>query len=296
MTPHYAGIDAGGTSFKCLLASGPKALLAEAAIPVTTPNATLTACADFFREAEAQHGRARALGLACFGPIDCKPDSPHYGTITSTPKPGWRNTAIVAFFEAQLGLPIGFDTDVNAALLAETQWGAAEGEQNALYATVGTGIGMGAMVASQRLHGELHPEVGHMRVARLEGDAFAGICPYHSDCLEGLASGPALTARAGQPLETLANDHPVWDTAAYYLGSLCWNAAVHYAPAKIILGGGVMQRQHLLAPIRRVYQSLNNGYLTTTPDHAIVLAGLGPRAGALGAIALAQTASTQKHA
>lgn len=288
--PLYAGIDAGGTEFKCILGSGPGQILAQTRIPVTYPDATLAACANFLRAAMVEHGVAAAMGVASFGPVDLRPDSPTYGYITSTPKPHWADTNIAGYFRETLALPVHFDTDVNGALLAEQRWGAAAGLHSAVYVTVGTGIGAGVMIEGKLVHGAMHPEAGHMLVARYPDDPFSGSCPYHGGCLEGLASGPALAQRWQQNPETLAENHPAWELEAHYLATLCVNLALVYSPQKIILGGGVMQRVNLLSLVRQSYLAQINGYLgdqSQSIGEFIVGAALGEIAGALGSLALA---------
>jgi fructokinase len=290
--PLYAGIDAGGTEFKCVLGEGPERVLVQDRIAVAEPEATLAACAAFFRRAMAEQGAASALGIASFGPLDLRPDSPGFGRIASTPKPLWSGTDLVGYFREQLGLPIRLDTDVNGALLAEQRWGAAAGLHSAVYVTVGTGIGAGAMIDGRLLHGAMHPEAGHMRLAKYENDPFSGVCPYHGACLEGLASGPALAQRWQQNPKALPEHHPAWALEAHYLAAMCVNLALLYSPQRIILGGGVMQRVHLFPLIRRAYLAQINGYLGDQSDTVadfIVPAALGDMAGALGAIALAQS-------
>ncbi len=285
----YGGIDAGGTDFKCVVGAGPHSIIAEARIPVTTPPQTLAACGEFFRATQASHGPLVKLGIGSFGPVDLTPDSATYGFITSTPKPGWRNTDVLGYFRRCLGLPTAFDTDVNAALLGEARWGAARQVNNAVYVTIGTGIGAGAMVDGRLLHGRMHPEAGHMLIPAGEADDFAGVCPFHGRCLEGMASGPALARRVGEDPAGLPDEHPVWRLQAYYLAAMCMNYALHYSPERIILGGGVMQRKHLLHQVHLHYNQLMNGYLGDQPSGSalIVPAELGSRAGALGALALA---------
>lgn len=289
---HYAGIDAGGTEFKCIVAGGPDEVLAHQKIPVTYPEATLEACRDFFLRAQAEHGNFAALGIASFGPVDLRLDSPTYGFITSTPKPHWVDTDLVGYFHQALGLPISFDTDVNGALLAEQRWGAAQGLHSAVYVTIGTGIGAGVMVDGNLLHGAMHPEAGHMLVPRYPGDPFPGACPYHGGCLEGLAAGPALQQRWQQNPKTLPDGHTAWELQAHYLAMMCVNLALTYSPQRIILGGGVMERAELLPMVRRAYLAQINGYLgdqKAVMESFITAPGLGGMAGALGAIALAQS-------
>lgn len=287
----YAGIDAGGTEFKCVAATGPEQIIAHAKIPVTYPDATLAACRNFFIRAREEHGDFAAMGIASFGPVDLRPESSTYGYITSTPKPYWRDTDIVGYFRRELDLTIRFDTDVNGALLAEQRWGAAQGLHSAMYVTIGTGVGAGVMVDGRLLHGAMHPEAGHMLIARHPADPFPGSCPFHEGCLEGLASGPALAQRWQQNPEALSDAHSAWELQAHYLAVMCVNLSLVYSPQRIILGGGVMNRTTLLPLVQRAYLALMNSYLGDQQhsiESFIVTPTLGGMAGALGAIALAQ--------
>ncbi len=290
-----AGLDAGGTAFKCIVANtggqGEQAeVLAEHKVPVTTPEQTIAACTVFFNHAQAQFGPLAAMGIGSFGPVNLTQGHPQFGHITSTPKPGWANTPILECFNKTLSPTpkFGFDTDVNAALMGEVCWGAAQGCNHAVYITIGTGIGVGAMVDGLVLHGAMHPEVGHMRVPKLANDTFTGICPFHGDCLEGLVAGPALAKRLGAPAETAPSSHAVWTVFTHYIGVLCANLALTYSPERIILGGGVSSRQELIPRINHGMNQQLNGYLSQPPQ--IVAAGLGTRAGAFGAVALAMNA------
>jgi fructokinase len=249
--------------------------------PTTQPDETIARAVEFFRA----HPEIAAIGIASFGPIDPNLESPTFGYITSTPKPGWRNCDFAGAIRRALGVPVAFDTDVNAAALAEHRWGAARGLANFIYVTVGTGIGGGAMLDGRLLHGRLHPEMGHVRIPhdRLR-DPFAGNCPYHGDCLEGLAAGPAIEARWGQPGNLLPDGHAAWNLEGEYLALGILNWTVTLAPQRIILGGGIMQRRELLPKIPVRLAELLNGYMDP-PD--LVLPELGTRAGVLGAIALA---------
>lgn len=292
--PLYAGIDAGGTAFKCILGSGPDHILAEHAVPVSAPEPTLAQCQEFFSKQAAIHGQPLSLGLASFGPVDLDKHSPSYGHITSTPKPYWQNTDIVGYFAAALDIPIAFDTDVNGALLGEHQWGAARGLHSAVYVTVGTGIGAGVMIDGRLVHGAMHAEAGHMLLPKQLDDNFSGICPFHGACLEGLASGPAIAERWLKKPEKLPQNHPAWQLEAHYLAVMCVNIALLYSPQTIILGGGVMQQPQLLTHIRNSYLAQINSYLgdqTGGMESFIQAPLLGSRAGALGALALAQTAA-----
>ena len=282
--PRYWGIEAGGSKFVCASGSGPEdAEFSE--FPTTTPEETIGHIVDFFRSVEP----AAAIGIASFGPIDPNPQSPTYGYITSTPKLAWRNFDFAGAVQRALGKPIAFDTDVNAAALAESRWGAAQGLHSFLYVTVGTGLGGGALVDGRLLHGRLHPEMGHILVPHdRERDPFAGNCPYHGDCLEGLASGPAIEARWGQPAHRLPDGHAAWDLEAEYLALGIVNWACTLSPQRVIMGGGVMQRQQLFPKVRSRVAELVKGYLEP-PE--IVPALLGRRAGVLGALVLAAGAS-----
>ncbi|HEY7709729.1 MAG TPA: ROK family protein, partial [Candidatus Entotheonella sp.] len=237
--------------------------------------------------------RLAGLGIGSFGPLDLQPASPTFGWITSTPKPGWAPTDLVGTLRQALAVPIALDTDVNAAAFGECHWGAAQGLDTFLYITVGTGLGGGAMVNGQLLHGLLHPEMGHLRIPHdWQADAFAGTCPYHGDCLEGLAAGPALAARWGQASETLPDDHPAWALEAHYLALGLVGFICTLMPQRMIMGGGVMQRSQLFPLIQREVQQLLNGYIQTPAlashiESYIVPPALGERAGVLGAIALA---------
>ena len=216
MSRLLGGIEAGGTKFVCALGRGPAELLAEARFPTTTPGETIARAIEFFRQAAGDEMPA-AVGIGSFGPIDADPESPTFGHITSTPKPGWAHTDLAGAVARALDVPVGFDTDVNAAALAEHRWGAARGLDTFAYLTVGTGIGGGAMVGGHLVHGLVHPEMGHLLIARREDDDFPGVCPFHGGCLEGMASGPALEKRWGHAAEMLPDDHPAWDLEAHYL-------------------------------------------------------------------------------
>ncbi len=293
----FGGIEAGGTKFVCAVGDGPETLREVRRFPTTTPQETLGRAIAYFREIQAGGDMLRAVGVAAFGPVDPRPGSPTFGHITSTPKPGWANTDVVGELRAALNVPVGFDTDVNGAVLGEHRWGTAQGLDTVVYFTVGTGIGGGALVAGKLLHGMMHPEMGHLRIPHdREADPFPGICPYHGDCLEGLASGPAIEARWQQRGETLPPDHPAWDLEARYLALGVVNVILTLSPQRVILGGGVMQAM-LFPRVRREVRALLNGYiavpaLTEGLDRYIVPPGLGDRAGVLGAIALAQHAAT----
>ena len=292
----WGGIEAGGTKFVCAVASGPDAILAETRFPTTTPGETIGRATAFFREQRAAHGALEAIGIASFGPVDPNPASPTFGHITTTPKPGWAQCNFAGRVRDELNVPVGFDTDVNGAALAEGRWGAAQGLDTFVYLTVGTGIGGGAMVAGRLVHGMLHPEMGHVHVPHdLARDPYPGRCPYHKDCLEGLACGPAIEERWGQRAEELRSDHPAWALEADYLAYGLVSQIYILSPQRIILGGGVMEQRRLFPMIRERVVTILNAYvqsplLLERLDEYIVPPALGGRAGVLGAIALAQQA------
>jgi fructokinase len=284
----YGGIEAGGTKFVCTVGETPRALQASASIPTTTPKATLDQVIAFFRS----HPIC-GLGLAAFGPIDLDRASPTYGHILSTPKLAWRGCAIVPILQTALGVPVAVDTDVNAAALAEATYGAGRGCDPVVYLTVGTGIGGGAVVHGRPLHGLMHPEMGHMLLARVPGDTGPSGCPFHEDCLEGLVSGHAIGLRFGAP-ETLPPEHEAWRLEAIYLGQALATIITVLSPQRLIIGGGVMHQPRLLPHIRAACEQALHGYvprLKTLSDWEsyIVAPALGDEAGVIGALHLAQS-------
>lgn len=288
----YAGIEAGGTKVVCAVGTGPDDLADPMSVPTTTPDATLTAVVDYVRA----HPDVTAVGVASFGPVDLREGSPDYGTITSTPKPGWRGTNVVGRLRSAVDLPVGFDTDVNGAALGEHRWGAARGLDTFVYVTVGTGIGAGGMAGGQLLHGALHPEMGHLDVRRHPDDRHPGSCPFHGDCLEGLASGPALAARWGRPATALGADlQRAVGMEAHYLAQLVLAVTYVLSPQRVVVGGGVAALPGLLAATRERVAARLAGYLDSAevraPDSYVVAPALGDRSGVLGAIALAERAA-----
>jgi fructokinase len=284
----YGSIEAGGTKFVLAVGTAPLDIRKKAVFPTTTPRETLGQTVDFFRSAEAELGPLSALGLACFGPVDLRKNSPAYGSITSTPKPGWRNTDILGILKTNFSSPMGFDTDVNGAALGEARWGAARKHSSVLYLTVGTGIGGGALVDGRPLHGLVHPEIGHIRVPHdPRHDNFPGCCIFHGDCLEGLAAGPAIQKRWGRPAEDLTGRPEVWDLEAGYLAAGIVNCILTLSPEIVILGGGVMNAPGLLSLVREKVRSLLGGYIDSP---GIVPPGLGPEAGIAGGFVLAENA------
>jgi fructokinase len=295
----FGGIEAGGTKFVCAVGTGPEDLRAQTQFPTTTPVETIGRAIDFLRQHEGAEPLA-AVGIASFGPVDPNPKSPTYGYITSTPKAGWSNTDFLGEVRKAFGVPVGFDTDVNGAALGEHHWGAAHGLDTFIYLTVGTGLGGGALANGRPVHGLVHPEMGHLRIPHdWDADPFPGVCPYHGDCLEGLATGPALEKRWGRRAETLPPEHPAWNLEAHYLALALVNYILVLSPQRIILGGGVMKQRQLFPLIRNEVLALLNGYVQTPVileqvDQYIVPPALGGEAGVLGAIALAQNVLGQE--
>jgi fructokinase len=289
----YGGVEAGGTKFVCAVGAGPDELHAHVQFPTTTPAETIARTIEFFSPYRDQ---LNSIGIASFGPVDPDPASVTYGFITDTPKPGWAQTDFGGAVGRALELPVTFDTDVNGAALGEHRWGAAQGLDTFIYLTIGTGLGGGGMANGRSMHGLIHPEMGHVRVPHdWEADPFPGSCPYHGDCLEGLAAGPALEQRWGKPGEMLPPDHPAWALEARYLALGLVNFIVVLSPQRVIMGGGVMKQAQLFPLVRREVQALLNGYIQAPAllegiDDYIVPPALGGRAGVLGAIALAQRA------
>lgn len=297
MSPLYGGIEAGGTKFVCAVGTGPDDIRAEVRFPTTSPAETIQKAISFFNEQQKQqHRPLTAIGIAAFGPLDPNRASATFGFITSTPKPGWQNADLAGEIRRAMRLPVGFDTDVNGAALAEGRWGAAHGLDTFLYLTIGTGIGGGGMVGGKLMHGLIHPEMGHIRLPHdRQLDPFEGACPYHGDCLEGLAAGPALEKRWGVRAETLAPEHPAWELEAQYLGLALSNFICTLSPQRIILGGGVMSQPHLFPLVRARTVELLNGYVQSPQilqnvAEYIVPPALGAQAGVLGAFALAKAA------
>jgi fructokinase len=290
----YGGIEAGGTKWICGIGEGAAEVLVTETFPTTTPEETISRAARFFRKGRVLDG----LGVGSFGPIDVRRTSPTWGHITTTPKPGWAHTNLVGTLRAALEIPVAFDTDVNAAALAEWRWGAAAGLETFCYITVGTGIGGGGIVNGRLLHGLLHPEVGHMRIPHdRTRDPFDGVCPYHGDCFEGLASGEAIRQRWGRPGQELSADAAVWELESEYLALGLMNVICTLSPQRIVLGGGVPKEPTLLPLVRRRLQELLAGYFNAPElmwpdaiDRYVVPPALGDRAGVLGAIELARTA------
>ncbi len=293
-------IEAGGTKFVCGLLDADcsdfakPTLLARRSVPTTTPAETLQAAAAFLAEAAREQGVGEldSVGIGSFGPVDLRSSSPTWGFITATPKPGWRDTEVAGYFRERLGVPVAFDTDVNAAAYGEYLWGAAKGLKDFVYITVGTGIGGGVFSNGGLVHGLGHPELGHIKMQREAGDDFAGLCPFHRDCLEGMASGPAIGARWNARAEELGTDHVAWELEARYLAKAFAAYTFVLSPERIVLGGGVGLRPGLAERIAALVGEELGGYIPALADGArleryIARPLLGADAGLFGAAALA---------
>ncbi len=293
MSVLYGGIEAGGTKFVCALGSGPDDLQDEVRFATTTPEETIGRAIEYFQQQNAKEPLS-ALGIGSFGPVDLQRDSATYGYITTTPKQGWLNTDFAGVLKKAFNIPIGFDTDVNAAALGEYCWGAAKGLTDFIYLTIGTGIGGGGMINGRLMRGLIHPEMGHVRIPHdIKLDPYPGKCPFHKDCFEGLAAGPALQERWGVRAQDLEPDHQAWDLEAGYIALALVNYICTLSPQRIIIGGGVLEQKQMLGLVRdKVKKELNNYVqakeITDRIEDYIVLPGLGNRAGILGAIALAK--------
>lgn len=289
----YGGIEAGGTKFMCMVGTGPTDIVAERRFPTTTPDETIRNAVSFFAPYRA-NGELAAIGIASFGPVDLNPKSSTWGYITTTPKPHWSEVDLCGPVQRALGLPTAFDTDVNAAAFGEHFWLPDKASLDPfLYVTVGTGVGVGIVMHGAPLHGLLHPEAGHFIMPHDKNlDPFVGVCPYHSDCLEGLASGPSMRTRWHQNPEDLPTGHPGWELEAEYLAVALTNLTYAYSPSRIILGGGVSQHPGLHDAVREKVRGLLRGYVRSPMldeciNEYIQAPALAHRSGCLGAIALA---------
>lgn len=292
---YFGGIEAGGTKFVCVISSGPDNILKEERFATVSPDETISKVIEFFENSSYELKiKIKSLGIGSFGPINLDKSSSKYGYITTTPKPGWQNVDIVGPLKDKLQIPIAFDTDVNAAAIGEGKWGAGIGIDNYLYFTIGTGIGGGAIINGLPLHGLIHPEMGHILLSRNNLlDQYKGKCPFHQNCFEGLASGPAINERWGKPAFQLPPDHKAWILEADYIAQAMSNFICTFSPQKIILGGGVMQQKHLFSTVRSKTLEYLNGYVQSTQildniENYIVPPALGNRSGMLGAIAMAK--------
>ncbi len=288
-----AGIEAGGTKVVCAVGTGPEDVLDTVVVPTTDPDRTLAAVREFVT-APRPGVVVDRIGIASFGPLDLRPDSPGYGRITKTPKPGWAGTDLLGAVASWSDATTALDTDVNGAALGEYRWGAGRDAGSLVYLTVGTGIGGGAVTGGRVLGGHLHPEMGHLHVQRHPDDDFPGSCPFHQGCLEGMASGPAIRARTGRPAHDLGElSGPVMELEAWYLAQLVATVALVVAPERVVLGGGVLGLAGLLDRVRLAVLERLAGALDGTPvaedvERYVVAPELGSMSGVLGAIALSQ--------
>jgi fructokinase len=296
----FGGIESGGTKFVCMVGCGPENVLAEVRFPTTNPKETIHTALDFFAP-YARSSELVAVGIGSFGPLDLNPDSPTYGYITTTPKAGWEHVDLCGEIRRGLHVPVAFDTDVNAAAYGEQTW---VPENRSLdpfvYVTVGTGIGVGVIINGAPLHGLIHTEAGHSPIPHDRSrDPFPGVCPYHGDCLEGLASGYSMQVRWGQPPECLPDAHPGWDLEVEYVALALLNLIYAYSPRRIVLGGGVSQYPGFHQAVRSKVKQLNQGYMRSSMlaegiEAYILPPALGNRSGALGAIAMAIELAEEK--
>jgi len=297
MSKLYGGIEAGGTKFVCAIGTDPDNLREVVRFPTTSPEETFGQVIDYFQKQAAHGNKIESLGIASFGPVDVNPDSKTFGFITSTPKAGWRHSNFLGVMKNALQIPVAFDTDVNVSALGEQTWGAAKGLETFLYLTIGTGIGGGGFVNGKMMHGLVHPEVGHIRIPHnFQKDPYPGCCPFHGDCFEGLASGPAIKNRWGVAGNELPNDHPAWLLQAQYLAYALVNLICVLSPRKILLGGGVMDQEVLFPLVRAKVKQFLNNYVEAEAVHSqidqyIIPPALGNQAGVLGAIAMARRIS-----
>jgi fructokinase len=286
----FGAIEAGGTKFVCAIGDATGTLLEESRIDTRDPTSTLGQVVEYLTAAQARHGTLRAIGVGAFGPVDVRPNSSRFGCMLATPKPGWSQADLLAPLRSAFNVPLSLDTDVNAAAVGEWRWGAGRGLDSVAYVTIGTGIGAGVLHHGQAVRGLLHPEIGHVHAARHPADReFAGVCPFHGDCFEGLISGPAIVARTGRVMADAAPGDPVWELAAEYLGQLSALLVLTHCPERIIFGGGAMQPR-LLVPMGERMRARLRGYPLLSEherEDFIVLPGLGPQSGVKGALALA---------
>ncbi|MBQ4088452.1 MAG: ROK family protein [Clostridia bacterium] len=284
-------LEAGGTKMVCVIGDENGNIFERVSFPTKLPHETMPAMIDFFKSRGIE-----ALGIGSFGPLCLDKKSPEYGNITTTPKLDWRNYPLTSEFAKELGVPVGIDTDVNAAALGEAMFGAGKGCDTVVYYTIGTGVGGGVLAEGRLHHGMIHPEMGHMMIRPHEADpAPKGFCPYHASCLEGMAAGPAIEKRWGVSAKDLPEDHIAWDVEAEYLAQMCVNTILMFSPGRIILGGGVMHQQHLFPKVRKRTLELLGGYVAAPAiiehiDEYIVSPGLGDNAGAVGSLMLAKEA------
>lgn len=291
----YGALEAGGTKMVCAIGGEDGSIIRRVSIPTRTPEKTMPEMIAFF-----ENSGICALGIGCFGPIDLNKKSPTYGYITSTPKLAWQNYDVVGAFQKALAVPVGFDTDVNAAALGEATFGCTRDVDNSIYITIGTGIGVGVIINGKPLHGAMHPEGGHILLAAEPSDPMPrGVCPFHSCCFEGLAAGPSLEKRWGRPGFELADRREVWELEAAYIGQALCNYAMLLSPERIVLGGGVMHQDGLFPLVRKSFTEKVNGYLrcraVEDAEKYICPASLNDNQGVMGCIVLAKNALAEQE-
>jgi len=287
-------IEAGGTKFVCGIGDETGAVFERVSFPTERPEQTISRVLAFFEGKDVE-----AIGIGTFGPIGLNPSRPDYGRLTTTPKPGWSGFPFLDTMKRSFDIPMGWDTDVNAAAYGETVWGAARGLNSCVYYTIGTGIGVGVYAEGRLIHGLVHPEGGHVPTRRHPDDRYEGNCPYHGDCLEGMAAGPAIEKRWSVRGSELGENHPAWAIEAFYIGQAVTGAILMLSPEKVILGGGVMHQKQLLPMIRGEVRKQLNGYVSASAladdiDSYIVPPGLGDNAGLCGALALGVAAARRQ--
>jgi len=286
---YYGSIEAGGTKFVCAIGNENFEVIKRISFPTTTPEETLAHVFNFFDQYELS-----AIGIGSFGPIDVNPESSTYGYVTTTPKPHWSNFDFLGAVKKRYPVAIGFTTDVNAAALGEQVVGAAKGLKSCLYLTIGTGVGGGAVINGQILAGHTHPEMGHIIIRPHPEDNFKGFCPFHQNCLEGLAAGPAIEKRFNTKAEHLEPEHLAWKLEAHYLAQALMNYILILSPEKIILGGGVMNQVHLFPMIRKELKKLLNDYISLPDLQAFIVPPLlENNAATIGCFILAKQANKQ---
>lgn len=288
MTKLYGSIEAGGTKFVCAIGNEDLEILKRVSFPTTTPEETMPQVIEFF---EKNQENLKGIGVGSFGPIDIHRDSPTYGYITSTPKLAWQNYDFVGELKKHFSLPVAWTTDVNAAAYGEHVAGNGQGVNSVVYYTIGTGIGGGALQDGQFVEGFSHPEMGHLLVQHHPDDQFEGACPFHGDCLEGMAAGPAIEKRLGKKGQDLSEDDPFWDIEAYYIAQCAYNTTLMLSPDVIIFGGGVMKQRHMMAKVHKAFKEILKDYVKTPAlTDYIVTPALEDNAATLGCFALAREA------
>ena len=298
----YGALEAGGTKMICAVGNEDGQILDQVSIPTTTPGETMPQITEYFRaklDVPEGEDKIQAIGVACFGPVDVRKNSKTYGNILYTPKIAWRNFPMVQTLKDALNdIPIGFDTDVNGSLLGEATWGCAQGLTDAVYFTLGTGIGMGAMSGGRLIHGMLHPEAGHIKLVPEPGDEYKGHCPSHGTCFEGMACGPAIQDRWGKPAKELRDMPEVWELEAKYIAQALTAVIYMISPQKIILGGGVASQAQIFPLVRKYVLEYINGYIDTKElrniNAYIVPAALNGNQGIMGALKLAEMAAAEE--